>query len=69
MGKKSLLKNIHVPNVKNNGQKSIIEVIYMNRNELHYQNRIDLMKGRNRENKNIINKCERKIRNLGKKNG
>lgn len=33
----------------------------------YYQNRIDLMKGRNRENANIIKKCERKIRNLQSK--
>ena len=36
----------------------------MTRDELHYRNRIELMKGRNRENANIIRKCERKLRKL-----
>ena len=38
----------------------------MIRNVQYFQNRIDLMKGRNRENANIINKCERQIRKLQK---
>ena len=36
----------------------------MTRNILHYQNRIDLMKGRGRENGRVIRKCERKIKQL-----
>ena len=39
----------------------------MNRDVLHYQNRIELMEGRTgRENGNIIRKCKRKIRNIKK---
>lgn len=39
----------------------------MNRDVLHYQNRIELMEGRTgRENGNIIRKCKRKIRNIQK---
>ena len=38
----------------------------MVRNILHFQNRIDLMKGRCRENANIIKKCERQLRKLEK---
>ena len=30
----------------------------------YFENRIDLMKGRNRENANIIKKCQRQIRKL-----
>ena len=40
----------------------------MTRDILHYQNRIDLMKGRSRENGNICRKCERKIKQLTKDN-
>lgn len=37
----------------------------MNRDILHYQNRIDTMSGRaGRENGNIIKKCKRKIAQL-----
>jgi hypothetical protein len=36
----------------------------MVRNIRYFQNRIDLMKGRNRENANIIKKCQRQIRKL-----
>ena len=39
----------------------------MIRDELHYRNRIELMKGRGRENANIIRKCERKIKQLKNK--
>lgn len=39
----------------------------MVRDELHYRNRIDLMKGRGRENGKIIRKCERKIKQLKNK--
>ena len=38
----------------------------MIRNILHFQNRIELMKGRGRENANIIKKCERQLRKLEK---
>lgn len=30
----------------------------------HFTNRIELMKGRNKENANVIKKCERQIRKL-----
>lgn len=40
----------------------------MNRNILHYQNRIETMSGRaGRENGKIIAKCKRKIRQLKEK--
>ena len=36
----------------------------MNRDILYYQNRIELMQGRGRENGNIVKKCKRKIAKL-----
>lgn len=39
----------------------------MIRDILHLKNRIELMKGRGRENANIIKKCERQIRTAQKK--
>ena len=39
----------------------------MARSELHYENRIDLMKGRGKDNTNIIRKCQRKIKQLLKR--
>ena len=40
----------------------------MNRDILHYQNRIDTMSGRaGRENAKVIAKCKRKIRQLKEK--
>lgn len=40
----------------------------MNRDILHYENRIELMQGRTgRDNGNIIRKCKRKIAHLKEK--
>lgn len=37
------------------------------RNELYYQNRINLLRARGEEiNRNLINKCKRKLRQLQK---
>ena len=36
----------------------------MIRDQRHFENRIELMKGRGKENANIIKKCERQIRKL-----
>lgn len=41
----------------------------MSRTVLYYQNRIDLLLGRGRENHNIVKKLKRKIRQLEAKNG
>ncbi len=38
----------------------------MVRDVLHLQNRIELMKGRGRENANIIKKCERQLKHARK---
>lgn len=39
------------------------------RDELYYQNRLNLLSNRGRENGRIIKKLQRKLRNLAKRNG
>ena len=46
----------------------IMEYSKMIRDELYYQNRIELMKSRRKDNANIIRKCERRIKQLNIKN-
>ena len=41
----------------------------MVRNKLYYQNRINLLLSRNKENGNIVKKLQRKIRQLNKIDG
>lgn len=45
-----------------------MEYSKMIRDELYYQNRIELMKSRRKDNASIIRKCERRIKQLNNKN-